>query len=466
VYSHIVSYYAEKIGVLTLFCPSGWNESMCAAVNTNERVFWGIKSSSSVGLSILLHFLPASAVLLSQFEVMANQEVAASSPAAGANRSTSDGTESEHGDSSQATQPEGESKKLPGELVDNRPGGPYCGIDSLFACLSALGIDIDPVDLISVDYVGSFEGSSEEELVRAAEHAGAKATCVSHMTCSELQQATTPMILHTRSSVTGKEYDHWVAFLGMDDNRVRISDAPHPLQLYSMAEVLANWDGTAVMISRATMNNSFLWEARLNYLVIVGLLFIVVYSVQRILSRILVNNATDSLLALLRRQALEVGIIVILSLVLGLGWNAVSQVGFFNNPTAVAEVTRRYYLNDLSTLTLQQTEEEMKDGQPLLLDARFANDYSAGSLPGAKSMSIDASLPDREKVLAGVPKSRRIIVFCQSAHCSFADEVAGFLNFNGYQNLAIYREGYREWENVHSDKVNPAAQSPEVNVEK
>lgn len=349
------------------------------------------------------------------------------------------------------------------ELKDHRPSGPYCGVNSLFACLSALDIDTDPVGLISVDYVGSHEGSNVEQLIRATEHAGAKATCISHMTWSELQQATTPMILHTRESLAGREYDHWVAFLGMDGNRVRISDLPHPLQLYSMAELLANWDGTAVVISRGTATNALLWGARLNYLLAVGLLFLAVYSVRGILFRESVTGATNSLCAALKVQATEAGAILALSLIVAMGWHAVSEIGFFNSPTALAEVTRRYHSVEFPILTLQQTEDEINAGDALVLDARDTDDYCYGRLPGAKSMPIYASLPERQEVLADVPKSRRIIIYCQSANCHYADEIARFLNFNGYEDLAIYRQGYREWRDARFGKGIPLAKSPEAN---
>jgi hypothetical protein len=136
---------------------------------------------------------------------------------------------SDHGVSASTAQPQRESTTRVPKLMDNRPSGPYCGINSLFACLSALGIDTESADLISVDYVGSQAGSSAKELIRAAERFGAEAKCVSHMTCNELQEAAAPMILHTRS-MAGRDYDHWVAFLGMEDDRVRICDFPNSLQ--------------------------------------------------------------------------------------------------------------------------------------------------------------------------------------------------------------------------------------------
>jgi rhodanese-related sulfurtransferase len=58
---------------------------------------------------------------------------------------------------------------------------------------------------------------------------------------------------------------------------------------------------------------------------------------------------------------------------------------------------------------------------------------------------VSSTLPERQEALQGVSSSFPIIVYCQSAGCRYADEVAAFLKFNGYPDISIYRGGYREW---------------------
>ena len=58
------------------------------------------------------------------------------------------------------------------QLNMNRASGPYCGINSLFLCLDALGIETHPEDYISPEFIGSTKGSSAAELVVAARHFG------------------------------------------------------------------------------------------------------------------------------------------------------------------------------------------------------------------------------------------------------------------------------------------------------
>lgn len=330
-------------------------------------------------------------------------------------------------------------------LRDNRGSGPYCGIYSLYICLSALGIKTNPGDFVSTKYVGSFRGSTAQELIDAARDFGAQANCFSHLTDRELRLVQTPMILHTRSTWADAGFNHWVAFLGCDGDQMRIVDAPHPVQAVSAAELLANWDGSAIAVSKGRVDEAFLLDGRIEYVVGAGWLLLALYGLRNALGGYSQLRVGVPLGVRAKALASHVAVILGLSLLLALGYHAFSGVGFLENPRAVAEVKRRHYSVDIPEVSLTETEREIRENEPLVLDARHVADYRRGSLPGAKSMSVDSRLFKRQELLSGVGKDKRIIVYCQSAACGYADEIARFLKFNGYTNLAIYRDGYRGW---------------------
>jgi rhodanese-related sulfurtransferase len=97
-------------------------------------------------------------------------------------------------------------------------------------------------------------------------------------------------------------------------------------------------------------------------------------------------------------------------------------------------------------------ERVVEDQTIPIYDARYGRDFVRGTIPSAKSLSIDSGLTERQDILGSTPKSQRIVVFCQSSGCGYADEVAQFLKFNGYENVVIYRGGYREWSKKHDTK--------------
>lgn len=333
-------------------------------------------------------------------------------------------------------------------LQDSRTSGPYCGIHSLFICLDALGIVTDLREYITQDYIGTFQGSTAEELIQAAEDFDARAACFAHLTHRELARINSPAILHMRSNWADGGFNHWVAFLGIEGGRVRIVDAPHPLQTMAIAELLANWDGTAIVVDREDPSTSFVTAARFDYFAGVAVVVLLVLLMRTGFSRNRPGKPS-SLLQHGKLVLLQAGVLLGVALILGLMYHSCSTVGFLRNPSAVAEVTRRFYSIEIPELTMAETEEEIAQKKPVVLDARRVADYQHGSLPGAKNMSLYSTLPERQEILWGIAKSQRIIVYCQSSRCGYADEVAKFLKFNGYENLAIYRNGWREWKTKH-----------------
>ena len=56
-----------------------------------------------------------------------------------------------------------------------------------------------------------------------------------------------------------------------------------------------------------------------------------------------------------------------------------------------------------------------RDKSSLLVDARLIDDFSQGSLPNAVNIPVIASHLDVKEFLKDVPRSTRIVIFCQSA---------------------------------------------------
>jgi len=335
------------------------------------------------------------------------------------------------------------------ELKMPQVSGPYCGIHSLHICLSTLGIETEFVDFISTRFVGSRRGSSAGELIDAAEHFGAHAAVFSNFTLTELYRINQPMILHFRSTWETSGYDHWVAFLGFDGYYARIFDHPRPPQNMPLALLLANWNGTAIVVSKEPVNTAFIFWSKFDLVILVGALFAIFYfchTVRKPRHSLGTMSRKYRFLVIVRQAAVFVSV----AGVVGIGYHVVSPIGFFHNPAAVAEVIRRYHDADIASITLQELLKEL-DGEminanpPLLLDVRRYIDFQRGAIPQAVSLPVNSSLPERQEVLKGVQKSQRILIYCQSQYCGFANEMARFLIFNGYENIAIYRGGYREW---------------------
>jgi rhodanese-related sulfurtransferase len=336
------------------------------------------------------------------------------------------------------------------DLKDIVVSGPYCGIYSLIAILDTFGIHPNLEELLVPEFVGSYQGSSNKELEKAAEKYGLYAKTYSGLTWQELKASKSPMILHFRSTSSSSDFNHWVAYLGVDGGKARIIDLPHRLTTIPFAELLAKWDSIAIEISQEPIKDDILSASYANYLSIILLLLGVLFA----LKIFFWSPQKEALSAPTLFQKIKLGIIqtaVLLGIlfVSGILYHALSPVGFLKNPSAVAEVTRRYYSVDIPDIDLAEMERIVSEGTIPMYDSRFGRDYNRGTIPGAKNMAINSSLTERQELLGNTPKSQRIAVFCQSSGCGYADEVAQFLKFNGYENVVIYRGGYREWRQKH-----------------
>lgn len=354
--------------------------------------------------------------------------------------------------SADETIPAVEKPRLP-ELREIEVSGPYCGIYALIAVFDTFDIHPAIEELLVPEFVGSYQGSSDAELIKAAEKYGLHGRAYAGLTWEQLKNTTSPFILHFRSTYADSKFNHWVAYLGVDGGKARIIDLPHRIATIPFAELLAKWDGTAIEISKEPITNRTIAASYTNYLTtilfLLGLLFVLklcfwpptkeAFAAPTVFQRCkLAVIQTSSLLATL--------------FIAGILYHAFAGIGFLKNPSAVAEVTRRYYSVDIPEIDLAEMEKVVAKKTIPIFDARYLRDFSHDTIPGAKSLSINSSLTERQGTLGSTPKSNRIIVFCQSSGCGYADEVAQFLKFNGYENVAIYRGGYREWSKKHDIK--------------
>ena len=323
--------------------------------------------------------------------------------------------------------------------------GPYCGVYSLYACLDVFGIRPPMEELLTPEFVGSHRGSTTKELIAAAEKYDIRAKSYGNMTWRQLFDVKEPMILHFRGG-NHSDFNHWVAFLGIEGKHLRIIDTPHEMTYLSVAELLAHWDGTAIVLSKNAIQDDIIWKSRLDYLAVALCLL---GGVLPFKTFIRAENIEPSAAPTrrIRFKKLFIQTVSIVGIVgfISVLFHAVADTGFLKNPVAVAEITRRYHAVDVPEISVSEMKQIVEQNEAIIFDTRFRRDYQRGTIPDAVNLPIDSSLAERKEVLRGVDKSAKIVLYCQSAGCGFADEVASFLKFNGYRNVSLFRGGYREW---------------------
>jgi len=130
-----------------------------------------------------------------------------------------------------------------------RYSGPYCGLFCLYSIMKLSGKNSDIKELIKPEYIGSRKGSSLTELKKAAEDNGMYAVSVNKLTTKGLRQSPYPIILHVKSTLDKKDYNHFELYLGCKNGKARIFDPPDPVRSVSFHELAPRWDGSGLIVS-------------------------------------------------------------------------------------------------------------------------------------------------------------------------------------------------------------------------
>jgi rhodanese-related sulfurtransferase len=83
-----------------------------------------------------------------------------------------------------------------------------------------------------------------------------------------------------------------------------------------------------------------------------------------------------------------------------------------------------------------------RNGVALFIDAREADFFEEGHIPGAVNLSVAAI---KSTVPAGVPLDRPLIVYCSGGDCEDSGVVARALLKMGCRDVAVFAGGWEEW---------------------
>jgi rhodanese-related sulfurtransferase len=237
-----------------------------------------------------------------------------------------------------------------------------------------------------------------------------------------------------------------VLFLGLEGDQARIVDPPNAVQLLPLAELLALWDGTGLVISREpTATWSLRAGAWLEQGIFLGFTAAVLAAARFGGRRLGVG----------RRRLVPAVLLILLGIGLAAAGHVIHDEGFLHNRAAVATVIGRHFSPELPSLSVAEVETLLGQPHVTFLDARFPRDYESGHLPGAINLPVYAGLVERAHVLATVPLTDRVVVYCQSTHCPWGEVIAADLSFRGYPNVTVFAGGWNEWQRHEQSKSHP-----------
>jgi rhodanese-related sulfurtransferase len=325
--------------------------------------------------------------------------------------------------------------------------GPYCGAYCVYACLSAYGKTPDFSELLETKYIGSYKGSNLLEMQHALEDFGLHAQSYEHLGIGTLKRMEVPVILHVKDRDQGRENDHWMVYMGSSNGRARIIDPPGAIEEVGYADILARWNGRALVVSDTPDQSGLVdWTTYSKPLSYISLMFLIA-----ILHKLWLESGwrfitarfvpPSSFFGDIRRAVT----IVLLSAFMGCAFHAFDEVGFFSNSSALMSLKSRYISSTLMTYDVSQIKSLSAESDIYFIDARYREDYEQGHLPGAINLPVNSTQSSRRLALASIRKDKPVIVYCQSAGCAFSDTIASYLLREGYKDIRLFPGGWQAW---------------------
>jgi len=306
-------------------------------------------------------------------------------------------------------------------------------------------VDIDSRQLLKPEYIGSHKGSSLAELQKAAQDNGLYAAPVEKLTSRELHRSPYPVILHVKSSADKKDYDHYELFLGTQNGQARLCDPPGPVRLVPFYELAPRWNGTGLMVSKNPIDLGVVFApARKRLLIRSAIAVMAILIVRWGRRRWLPPTAKISRPRLFGLSAAQGAGLALLALLSGMVYHFVNDEGFLAHPNATASIEQAHLSDFIPRVSRKQARQLLNDNA-VFIDARLKDDFKAGHLEGAINIPVDVSDDERRKAMAGIAKNARIVVYCQSSGCKFAEKVAIKLMSDGFDNVSLSKGGWREW---------------------
>ncbi len=323
---------------------------------------------------------------------------------------------------------------------------PYCGLYCVFAVMRLYDREIDFASLLRPEYISSTKGSTLEELQRAAVDRGLHVAPIGNLTTRALRSSPYPVILHVKTAGRTREYGHYELFLGTKDGKARLCDPPSPVRIVPFAELARRWQGTALVVSdtpidMAVITRPALWRlagCAFSAAALIGIL-------KWAQSRRRGSFAAASVGRAFGASAAQGLGLILASLSLGVIYHYVDEEGFLAGAGATEQIEKDYAGTFIPRVDVADVRRHL-EGDTQFIDARFPRDFDSGHLAGAINLPVNADREQRRDILASIPKDKPLLVYCQSARCTYAERVAIGLVADGYSRVAVVRGGWQEYQ--------------------
>jgi len=325
-----------------------------------------------------------------------------------------------------------------------RAPGAYCGVSCLYVLMKGANRDIDYTELLVRKYIGSRKGSSMAELEKAARDHGLYGVPLENLTTKDLVHSDYPIVLHVKPSLGSPEYDHYELFLGTENRGAILFDPPNPIRWIPFRELVPRWDGNGLVVSTRPIDLDAMLVPMRHRFVARAVVVVAFVLAVHLAKRQWFTPRNRSRFRSLGLSAAQGSGFVMAALFCGMLSHGATDEGLLANANAIASIQQAHLGNFIPKVCASKIRR-LLGSDTVLVDARLKTDYEAGHLKGAVSVPVDANDIRRHEAMVGVPGDARIVVYCQSSKCKFAEMVAVQLVNDGFSDISIFKGGWNEW---------------------
>jgi hypothetical protein len=321
---------------------------------------------------------------------------------------------------------------------------PYCGLYALHNAMLVLGGKVEFSDLLKPQYIGSKQGSSADELIRAAKDHNYFAVPIAHLSCTALAAARAPMILHVRANPGEPEYNHWILFVGSEDGDAKIIDGRKAVMRLKYEELGALWDGLGIVVAASSESEWPVYAALILdgglYLVVMAIVAIGIQAVYRRLSRSgqRMDDRHRFLGSLLECEFVAAAGIALLAFAKG-----VPPAGYFGATRVIQRVEDAHRVDLLSVTDSATSLSQQAAANGVIIDVRADRKQPIAGLPAGsdvRPIESNCAAAELDRLLKGLPLEQHLVVCCDRLKgCGSAQNVCDLLWSRGFRRIVIFR---------------------------
>ncbi len=111
--------------------------------------------------------------------------------------------------------------------------------------------------------------------------------------------------------------------------------------------------------------------------------------------------------------------------------------------------------NTPSMISAEEAWSLFQTKSALFIDSRHDFDFKIGHIKGAVNIPLN-EFDGKKALLENTSKEQPLVAYCDGAECNSSIELAVKLANNGFKNVRIFFDGWREWR----DANHPIEKSP------